>query len=126
MVRPGVFTGKAVLDTLFVSLHYTPAMAGSQVHVQVVGEPDTAVQHVLDEFGVFLKNAVFSADVKPLLKEVCARVFGGASGLVDMMVSHFPSSRDGTPRKVRKAGVLAMIGRGVHGSRGRRGLQVEG
>ena len=58
----------------------TPAKTFGKVSnaVQVVGEPDTAVQHVLDEFGVYLKNATFSADVKPLLKEVCARVFGSA------------------------------------------------
>ena len=61
------------------------------------------MQHVLDEFGVYLKSSTFSADVKPLLKEVCSRVFGAASGLVDMMTAHFPSSRDATAHKVSPA-----------------------
>ena len=88
-----------------VRLPGAPCRSGQRqpriMHIaQVVGEPDTAVHHVLDQFGVYLKSATFSADVKPLLKEVCARVFGGAHGLVDMLVAHFPSSKDGTARKV--------------------------
>ena len=78
--------------------------------LQVVGEPDTAVQHVLDEFGVYLKSSTFSADVKPLLKEVCSRVFGGASGLVDLMTAHFPSSRDATAHKVLVQGCISCSG----------------
>ena len=68
------------------------------------------MQHVLDEFGVYLKSSTFSADVKPLLKEVCSRVFGGASGLVDLMTAHFPSSRDATAHKVLVQGCLPCSG----------------
>ena len=67
---------------------------------QIVGEPDTAVKHVLDEFGVFLKSSSFGSDVKVLLKEACEQVFGTATGLVDMMVAHFPSSKAGSAVKV--------------------------
>lgn len=39
-------------------------------------------------------------DVKPLLKDVCRQVFGGAGGLVDMIVAHVPSAKRATAEKV--------------------------
>jgi U5 small nuclear ribonucleoprotein component len=40
----------------------------------------------------------------PLLRarQVCAKVFGDASGLVDMLVQHIPSSRAATANKVAR------------------------
>lgn len=71
---------------------------------QIIGEPDTAVKGVLDEFGVYLKSSSFGADVKVLLKEACEQVFGTATGLVDMIVAHVPSSKAGSATKVRPHG----------------------
>lgn len=70
---------------------------------QIVGEPDNAVKHVLDEFGVYMKSSSFSADVKVLLKEACTQVFGTATGLVDMLVAHIPSSKAGSTTKVQRS-----------------------
>ena len=70
---------------------------------QIVGEPDSAVKGVLDEFGVFLKSISYGADVRVLLKEACAQVFGTATGLVDMLVAHSPSSKAGSATKVPPA-----------------------
>jgi hypothetical protein len=49
-------------------------------------------------------------DVKPLLKDVCRKVFGGAGGLVDMVVRHVPSAKRATAEKV--GGVLGLQGGG--------------
>lgn len=38
----------------------------------------------------------------PLSTQVCSRVFGAASGLVDMLVSHIPSSKVATANKVAR------------------------
>lgn len=71
-----------------------------KIYSQIIGEPDTAVKGVLDEFGVYLKSSSFGADVKVLLKEACEQVFGTATGLVDMIVAHVPSSKAGSATKV--------------------------
>jgi len=55
---------------------------------------------MLDQFGVYLKPSSFKKDVKPLLKEACTAIFGSATGLTDMMVKHFPSSKAGSASKV--------------------------
>lgn len=69
----------------------------------VVGEHPKTIERVLgEEFGVYLKSSAYSQDVKPLLKEVCSRVFGASSGLVDMLVQHIPSSKVATASKVAR------------------------
>lgn len=71
--------------------------------MQVLGEHDSSVKNMLDTFGVYLQPSAFRKDVKPLLKEACSRIFGSASGLVDMMVQHFPSSKAGSAIKASPA-----------------------
>ena len=71
--------------------------------VQVLGEHDASVRGMLEHFGLRLKPAAFKQDVKPLLKEACSAIFGGAAGLVDMMVAHLPSSKAGSALKARPA-----------------------
>ena len=68
---------------------------------QVLGEHDASVKGMLEHFGLRLKPAAFKQDVRPLLKEACAAIFGSATGLVDMMVAHFPSSKAGSALKAR-------------------------
>ena len=68
---------------------------------QVIGEHESSVKRALQEFGVYLKPSAYGQDVKPLLKEACSSIFGSATGLVDMMVAHFPSSKAGSEAKAR-------------------------
>ncbi|KAK9906659.1 hypothetical protein WJX75_005709 [Coccomyxa subellipsoidea] len=73
-----------------------------KIYAQVLGEHDAGVKEMLGTFGVQLKPSAFRKDVKPLLKEACTRIFGTATGLVDMMVKHFPSSKAGSATKVER------------------------
>ena len=66
----------------------------------MVGEHESSLKRALNEFGVYLKPSSYGQDVKPLLKESCRSIFGNSAGLVDMMVHHFPSSKDGNISKV--------------------------
>jgi hypothetical protein len=56
---------------------------------------------MLESFGVHLKPSELRKDVKPLLKTACAAIFGTATGLVDLLVQHVPSSRAGAATKAR-------------------------
>eukprot|EP00976_Prorocentrum_cordatum_P061871 1176486-Prorocentrum_minimum.AAC.1 len=58
------------------------------------------LSQVLAEFGVYLKPSAYHLDVKPFTKLACKQIFGTATGLVDMMVKHLPSSRGGALDKV--------------------------
>ena len=69
----------------------------------MIGEHESSLKRALDEFGVYLKPSSFGQDVKPLLKETCKSIFGTSAGLVDMMVQHFPSSKEGNTRKVESS-----------------------
>lgn len=68
--------------------------------VQILGEHESSVKKMLDEFGVYLKPSTFGKDVKPFLKDACSQIFGSATGLVDMMIAHVPSSKAGAANKV--------------------------
>ena len=74
-----------------------------KIYSQVLGEPESTVRAMLSEFGVYLKPSSYRQDVKPLLKDACAGIFGSATGLTDMMVRHFPSARAASAAKVRPA-----------------------
>jgi len=73
-----------------------------KIYSTVLGEDEAAVKGLLEEFGVYLKTATYKLDVKPLLKAVCVGVFGPATGVVDMLAAHVPSSRAGTKAKVER------------------------
>ena len=75
--------------------------ADSCVYAQILGEPEASVGAMLDLFGVHLKPSELRKDVKPLLKTACSAIFGSATGLVDMLTQHVPSSRAGAVTKVR-------------------------
>jgi len=70
-----------------------------KIYSIVIGEEQGKIQEVLDEFGVHVKPSTFSLDVKPLLKEVCCAIFGGAGGIVTMLCKFVPTSLEGTRRK---------------------------
>eukprot|EP00201_Polytomella_parva_P023615 CAMPEP_0175046266 /NCGR_PEP_ID=MMETSP0052_2-20121109/4931_1 /TAXON_ID=51329 ORGANISM="Polytomella parva, Strain SAG 63-3" /NCGR_SAMPLE_ID=MMETSP0052_2 /ASSEMBLY_ACC=CAM_ASM_000194 /LENGTH=1056 /DNA_ID=CAMNT_0016309985 /DNA_START=63 /DNA_END=3230 /DNA_ORIENTATION=+ len=73
-----------------------------KVYSQVVGESPLDLQRALATIGVHLRHGALGLDTKPLLKETCTTVFGGAAGVVDMLVRHVPSSRAATADKVRR------------------------
>ena len=68
--------------------------------LQVLGEHESVVKRMLDEFGVALKPSAFRKDIKPFLKDACCAIFGTATGLVDLLVQHVPSSHAGQEAKV--------------------------
>ena len=39
-------------------------------------------------------------NTKPLIKLACTKIFGAATGLVDMLVANIPTAREGAPEKV--------------------------
>lgn len=73
-----------------------------KIYAQIVGEDERSVRAVADEFGVYLKPSSYGMDVKPLLKEACSKIFGSATGLVDMLVRFVPSSKRATAAKVER------------------------
>mmetsp|Transcript_33923 Transcript_33923/g.107781 ORF Transcript_33923/g.107781 Transcript_33923/m.107781 type:complete len:648 (-) Transcript_33923:66-2009(-) len=123
-VRGGLFNHKEFAARLWGDVYYNPSTrafrkkapegGGERTFVQfvleplykiystVVGEHHKAVAAMLDEFGVHIKPSQYSLNVKPLLKLICTKVFGTATGLTDLLVRHAPSSLDATASKVAR------------------------
>jgi hypothetical protein len=68
----------------------------------VLGEDKEGILRMLAAFGAKLKPSSFNKDVKPLLTDVFSAMFGSASGLVEMLVRHVPSSKRAAAEKVRR------------------------
>jgi len=66
-----------------------------------VGEDGKHLQTVLGEFGASLRPSQLHQSSKPLIADAFRAVFGEATGLVDMLVEHVPSAREGAASKVR-------------------------
>mmetsp|Transcript_28077 Transcript_28077/g.70533 ORF Transcript_28077/g.70533 Transcript_28077/m.70533 type:complete len:994 (-) Transcript_28077:1097-4078(-) len=83
-----------------------------KIYSQAVGEHPASFTRVLAEFGVTLKPKDYRMNTKPLIKLACKRVFGDASGLVDMMATHLPTAKEGAPGKVSRtySGPIASDG----------------
>lgn len=73
-----------------------------KIYAQIIGEDERSVSALADEFGVYLKPSSYGMDVKPLVKEMCSKIFGNASGMVDMLVRNLPSSKKATAAKVER------------------------
>jgi len=58
-------------------------------------------QKTLTEIGVTLKKEEYDLDVKPLLRTILPRFFGGSTGFVDMLAEHIPSPVENAKAKVR-------------------------
>ena len=71
-----------------------------KIYSQIIGEESDKVQEVVEELGLDLPAESYGKNVKPLLKEIFASAFGSASGMVDMMVRHIPSAKEGNKIKV--------------------------
>lgn len=76
-------------ERTFVSFVLEPLY---KIYSQAVGEHQKSLERTLSEFGVYLKAKDYKLDMKPLLKLALTRVFGTATGVVDMMVRHLPSA----------------------------------
>ena len=90
-----------------------------KVYSQAVGEHPASFKRALAEFGVTLRPKDFKMNTKPLIKLACTKIFGEATGLVDMLAAHVPTAREGAATKVAHAytGPLAVEnGEGVVGA----------
>ena len=74
-----------------------------KIYSQAVGEHQASFARVLAELGVTLKPKEYKMNTKPLIKLACTKIFGDASGLVDMLCAHVPTARGGAPAKVENA-----------------------
>ena len=74
-----------------------------KIYSQAVGEHQASFARVLAELGVTLKSKEYRMNTKPLIKLACTKIFGDASGLVDMLCAHVPTARGGAPAKVENA-----------------------
>ena len=81
-----------------------------KIYSQAVGEDAESFAAALAEFGVALKPKAFEMNAKPLLKLACRKVFGDASGLVDMLAAHCPTTREGARAKVERAYAGPLVG----------------
>ena len=52
---------------------------------------DSTLPGVLDELGIRLTKTELKLNIRPLLRLVCARLFGEFKGFTDMIVEHVPS-----------------------------------
>eukprot|EP01100_Stratorugosa_tubuloviscum_P009783 TRINITY_DN4118_c0_g1_i2.p1 TRINITY_DN4118_c0_g1~~TRINITY_DN4118_c0_g1_i2.p1 ORF type:complete len:981 (-),score=453.57 TRINITY_DN4118_c0_g1_i2:109-3051(-) len=73
-----------------------------KIYAQVMGEDDTKLQIVLAELGIKLKKEQLKLDTAPLLKLVLSTFFGTASGLIDMIIQHLPTPKEGVAKKIQR------------------------
>jgi len=86
-----------------------------KVYSQAVGEHPASVAAALGEFGVSLKPSEYRMNVKPLLRLALSKIFGDATGLVDMLKAHCPNSAEAARAKVQHTygGPLSLGGDSV-------------
>lgn len=65
-----------------------------------ISESPEDLKQTLATLGIQLKPSQYKTDAKVLLKVVCEQFFGGAEGLVDMLIEHVPSPLDGAKKKL--------------------------
>jgi len=71
-----------------------------KIFSQVVGDVDSTLPKALDELDVYVTKEEMKMNIRPLLRLVCSRFFGGFSGFVSMCVEHIPSAKAGATTKV--------------------------
>jgi U5 small nuclear ribonucleoprotein component len=69
-----------------------------KLYSHTIGESPEKLKETLSELGIVLKPSQLRSDAKVLLKLVCERFFGPATGFVDMVVQHVPSPIDAAER----------------------------
>ncbi|KAF8424500.1 P-loop containing nucleoside triphosphate hydrolase protein [Tirmania nivea] len=71
-----------------------------KLYAHTIGESTTSLKSTLEGLGITLKPAQYKMDAKALLKLVCEKFFGTATGFVDMVLEHIPSPLEGAKAKV--------------------------
>ena len=71
-----------------------------KLYSHTISESPEDLKATLATLGIQLKPSQYKTDAKDLLKMVCEQFFGGAEGLVDMMVEHIPSALEGAKKKL--------------------------
>jgi U5 small nuclear ribonucleoprotein component len=69
-----------------------------KLYSHTISESPEKLKETLSELGIVLKPSQLRSDAKVLLKLVCERFFGPATGFVDMVVQHIPSPIDAAQR----------------------------
>ena len=65
-----------------------------------ISESPEDLKQTLATLGIHLKPSQYKTDAKVLLKSVCEQFFGGAEGMVDMVIGHIPSPLEGAKKKL--------------------------
>lgn len=73
-----------------------------KLYSHTVSEAPEDLRETLATLGIHLKPSQYRTDAKDLLKRVCEQFFGGAEGLVDMVVNHIPSPAEGAKKKLQR------------------------
>lgn len=71
-----------------------------KLYSHTLSEAPEDLKDTLATLGISLKPSQYKTDAKQLLKTVCEQFFGGAEGLVDMVVEHVPSPAEGAQTKL--------------------------
>ncbi|KAI5780656.1 P-loop containing nucleoside triphosphate hydrolase protein [Peziza echinospora] len=71
-----------------------------KLYAHTIGESTTSLKGTLDSLGITLKPSQYKMDARVLLKLVCEKFFGTATGFVDMVLNHVPSPLEGAKAKV--------------------------
>lgn len=73
-----------------------------KLYSHTISEAPEDLRETLATLGIHLKPSQYKTDAKDLLKRVCEQFFGGAEGLVDMVVDHIPSPAEGAKKKLQR------------------------
>ena len=73
-----------------------------KLYSHTISEAPEDLRETLAALGIHLKPSQYRTDAKDLLKRVCEQFFGGAEGLVDMVVNHIPSPAEGAKKKLQR------------------------
>ena len=92
------FTRKAVEERAKRSFVHFVMEPIYKLYSHTISESPDDLKKTLAELGISLKPTQLKANAKDLLKMVCEQFFGPATGLVDMVVQHIPSPKEGAKR----------------------------
>ncbi|KAK5131309.1 hypothetical protein LTR08_001148 [Meristemomyces frigidus] len=96
--RSRKFTRKAVEERAKRSFVHFVLEPIYKLYSHTISEGPDDLKKTLEELGITLKPSQLKANAKDLLKMVCEQFFGPATGLVDMVVQHIPSPKEGAKR----------------------------
>jgi len=92
------FTRKAVEEGAKRSFVHFVLEPIYKLYSNTISDSPQDLKNTLAELGISLTPSQLKANAKDLLKLVCEQFFGPATGLVDMVVQHIASPKDGAKR----------------------------